>query len=90
MVPTTTTTNPSFWSRMSNWFTDGENLQGLGSVLGAAGQGYAALEQSKAAKAMLDLENRAYYDELKRREDSKKAVASAWGDPTAASLPLGG
>lgn len=77
------------------WFSGGDNLKGLGTLVGGLGGAWGALEQSKNAKAMLNLQTNAYDDEKKRRDAYKLALEKSFAIPKSsvsapvASLPLG-
>ena len=69
---------------MFEWLSGGDNLRGLGSLVGGIGGAYGAIEQSKQAKAMLNLQTNAYDDEKKRRDAYQKSVANAFAPKTQA------
>ena len=75
-----------FLSSLGGWLKDGDNLKGLGTVLGAGGSIYGGIQQSKAANAMIDLENEKFAFNkgqiLLDNEDAKRqkqAYARAYG-----------
>lgn len=61
---------------MWEWFKQGNNLQGLGTLVGAGGSIYGGIMQSKAANKMIDLnEDKFAFNKeqiLKDEEDAKK------------------
>jgi len=75
------------------WLSNGENLKGIGSILGGAGNAWAGIDQSKQAKALLNLQKSAYEDEKKRRDAAQLAIDGInWNTTpsTTPRLPLGG
>lgn len=79
-----------------NWFgKDGffGNIGQVGSLVGGIGQAYGNIEQSKAAKQMLNLQKDSYNDEKKRRAKTQLNLDGSFQNltpiTTAPSLPLG-
>lgn len=72
-----------------NW----KSLEGIGSLLGGAGALYGAYNQAKMGKELLNLQQSAYKDELKRKKRSQArldlAANEVWGhDSDSAKLPI--
>jgi len=57
-------------------------LGNFGMLLGGMGQAYGAIQQSKQAKDLLNLQKQGYYDELKRRNQGQMALDTAVSDST--------
>ena len=55
----------------------GFGLGSWGTLIGGLGQAYGAIEQSKNAKDLLNLQKQGYYDELKRRNQAQLSLESA-------------
>lgn len=73
------------------WFTKGENLKGVGSILGGAGQAYGALAQDKAARQMLSMQKDQNAEENKRRAKTQLVLDGSFNNLTPMpTLPLGG
>ena len=69
-------------SGAKSWLGDGKNLSGLGQLVGGLGGAYAANEQSKAAKAMLDLQKQSFFDEKDRRKKTQLTLDEAFNTAT--------
>jgi len=72
----------------SKWFTDGDNLKGLGSIVGGLGGLYGAIQQGKYAKGLINLQKAAYQRGIKREDESDKNLQDAWNASTYAKKPL--
>jgi len=74
------------------WLGNGENLKGIGSLIGGVGGAYGAIEQSKQAKALLNLQKSAYDDERERQKKAQLAIDGVnWSSTPSVTprLPLG-
>lgn len=85
-------TMAGYGNKTWDWLSNGQNLQGLGALVGGAGQAYAGYEQSKAAEKMLDMQKQSFNEELQRRKKTQLALDNAFGtstDPLVPRLNLG-
>lgn len=76
---------------VGSWLKDGQNLKGVGDMVGGFGQAYGAIAQDKAAREMLSLQKDSYNEEKKRRAKTQLALDQGFSnlDPTVAKLNLG-
>ncbi|MDD2267643.1 hypothetical protein [Sulfuricurvum sp.] len=75
-----------------NWFSNGENLRGIGTLASGIGGAWSAIDQAKQAKALLNLQKGAYDDEKKRQQQAQLAIDGVnWSTPstTTPRLTLG-
>lgn len=61
-----------------NWLSKGENLQGLGSFVGAAGSIYGGLKMADIAQDNLDFQKTAYNDQWSEQLNDKKKKQAAY------------
>ena len=65
---------------ISKWFSNGSNLQGLGTLLSAGGNIYSGLQQSKVAKDLLNLQKQQYTRQVQREDTQDEALASGFAN----------
>jgi hypothetical protein len=59
---------------MMDWFTkNSEGISAIGSLVGAIGQGYAANQNAKYAKSLIEANKKMYNRQVKRQDDADKA-----------------
>lgn len=58
---------------LGKWFSNGDNLAGLGGFLGAAGNIYGAYNQNKMARKMYKLQLGDYERQKRRQKQSENA-----------------
>jgi len=71
---------------VGDWFSKGDNLKGFGTILGGGAQLYSGLEQAKASKKMLDMQNAAYNRAVKKEDEAEDEMQmgfsnSGFGSP---------
>jgi hypothetical protein len=78
-------------SDTGDWLSDGKNLQGLGTLVGAGGSIYGGIKQAEAAQDMIDLNNKQFEFNkaqiLADEEDRKKRQRNY--DAAQGIIPLG-
>lgn len=64
---------------IGKWFSSGDNLQGLGSLIGAGASVYGAIQQSKQAKKLYSLQKNDYDWRRKKQKQSEDAFNAGFG-----------
>ena len=67
-------------STITKWFSDGNNLKGVGSLIGGIGGLYGALQQNKYAKKLLDLQRDSYLRGVARQDEADKRLQDAYNN----------
>lgn len=67
---------------ITKWFSDGKNLQGLGTVLGAGGSIYSGIQQGKYAKDLLNLQKQNYARQVSREDQQDANLANGFNNST--------
>ena len=70
------------------WFSDGDNLKGLGNIVGGLGGLYGNIMQGKYAKNLIDLQKYAYQRGIKREDEADKNLADGFNNSTYGQKPL--
>ena len=78
-------------SGLGEWFKGGENLKGVRTLIGGAGQAYGVLAQDKAAREMMKSQNELNAEDRKRREKTQLILDNSFSNltPITPRLPLG-
>lgn len=65
---------------ITKWFTDGKNLQGLGSVLSAGGSIYSGIQQGQYAKDLINLQKQNYARQVNREDQQDANLANGFNN----------
>ena len=71
-----------------DWFKSGDNLKGLGNIVGGLGGLYGNIQQGKYAKNLINLQNSEYQRGIKRQDDTDKAFADGFANSSYGKKPL--
>ncbi len=61
-----------------NWFKSGDNLKGLGTIIGGIGGAYGNIQQAKYAKNLINLQKSAYQRGIKKQDNAQKAMVDGF------------
>ena len=67
---------------MWEWFKNGSNLQGLGSIVGGLGGVYGAVQQGKYAKDLINLQKSQYLRGIQKEDQADKSLSDAYANST--------
>ena len=68
------------WGDIGTWFKSGDNLSGLGSLIGGLGGLYGGYQQSKYSKDLLKLQKADYYRGIEREDEADRTLANAYAN----------